>query len=81
MQEDQAEALTEILRSAKRYSKGDALAGLKVKNLTNEDYKNINTIFKNHQTSTNFSNYMGLVGFVTNPETQNKQLNNALNKL
>jgi len=81
IQEEQAKALTEILRAAKAYSEGDALAGLKLKNLTKEDYKNINIIFKNHGISTDFSNYMSLVGFVTSPETQNERLNNALNEL
>lgn len=81
MQEEQAEALTEILRSAKSYSEGDALAGLKLKNMAEEDYENINTIFENHGINVDFVSHMSLVGFVTKPETQDEKLNNALNEL
>lgn len=81
LSEDQVEPIANILKAAASYAEGDALAGVKLANLTPEDYETITRVFRDAGFDVSFNNRMSLVSFVSSPETDDKALNEAIANL
>lgn len=79
--EDQCYAIAKFLKAGASYAEGDAFAGVQLQKVDREDYDRLTELFAEAGFDVEFNNRMSLVGFVTSPDTDDEDLNEAIKNL
>lgn len=80
--EESAKAICEVLTLAKSYSEGDAFAGAKLSKMGPDQYEALQIHFDDAGFDVNLGkNRMSLVDFVSDPNTDDEELNEAIKQL
>lgn len=79
--DDEADAIGQILVAGSRYAEGDALAGAKLDSMSTGEYERLNALFDDAGFDVEFNSRMSFVGFTKEPETHDEELNEAIRDL
>jgi hypothetical protein len=81
--DEEVDALTAILKAAAEYGEGNALAGVKLIEMDEEEYKAMEESLEQEglAPSTPLRNRMSLVDFVSNPDTGDEDVDSAIRNL
>jgi len=81
MEKPVAAAMSTIILTANKYAQGDAMAGLKIQNISSKEMSRIEERLSELGSSVELTTYMSLVEFVSNPDTDNEELNQQIKEL
>lgn len=76
-----ARSLTIILNTASSFAEGDPLAANQLKTMSNEDIAMISDRLQDLGSDLELRTYMDFVEFVSDPDTDNDELNDAIQNL